>query len=238
MFSSVNLIIMLSWQLRPSIELLLQTIFQKYLFSSYCLTIVSETGSEINMIPKVFTYIKWDHDINLKNKLLEVSEMGCSDYIIRMSEPEKFVKSFEEANKVATVRRSDRKLIFLPTNDNQSQYLLEILSMKEISYVANVLLVLKSSREDNCDMYNLVTHQFVGKTETQASIYLDDWNSCTNNFTRNANLFPHNMDDLKGKHLKVAAFTYKPYVLLDLDETTTPSGRNGFEMRIVDEFCR
>ncbi|CAH2075338.1 unnamed protein product, partial [Iphiclides podalirius] len=46
------------------------------------------------------------------------------------------------------------------------------------------------------------------------------------------------MSNLYGKVVKVSCFTYKPYVLLDLNPAVVPYGRDGMEIRIVDEFCR
>lgn len=96
-----------------------------------------------------------------------------------------------------------------------------------------------SDNQENCTTYDLVTHRFVGENaHVQDPLYLDKWNLCTEKFYKNENLFPHDMNNLHGKTVKVAAFTYKPYSIFDLDTTTTPLGRDGTEMRIMDEFCR
>nr|QEI46866.1 ionotropic receptor 41a [Galleria mellonella] len=223
------------------IEILLQTIINEYLNKSYCLTLVTETPFDI-VIPISFTYIIPYETGNLTNQILEVSEMGCSDYIVKMREPKKFMVSFDEVNHLGNTRRSDRKVIFLPYDENQIglQNLLDILKMKPTKFLANLLLVLPISRNiSGCILYDLVSHRFVGPDEeSDQPLYIDRWNSCTRKFENNSNLFPHDMTNLYGKTLKVAGFTYKPYVLLDLDPTVEPQGRDGTETRIIEEFCR
>ncbi|CAH2107283.1 unnamed protein product [Euphydryas editha] len=171
--------------------------------------------------------------------------MGCSDYIVQLKEPEIFMTAFENVVHMGNVRKSDRKIIMLPKIDNNlvstnsKVELLNILSMKEASFVANILLILPSDTLCDCEIYDLVTHKFVGPDyDNNKPIYLDKWNSCTSKFDNNVNLFPHDMSDLQGKIVKVAGFTYTPYVLLDLDTNIAPRGRDGIEVRIVDEFCR
>nr|AOG12846.1 ionotropic receptor [Eogystia hippophaecolus] len=223
------------------IELLLHTILNQYLYNSYCVTFVSEIPLDINF-SITFTCIVPDPE-NLTNQLLEVSEKGCSDYVVRMKEPQEFMNAYEKVNHLGNARRSDKKLIFLPfleddntTNETISP-LLNLLSMKETSFVANILLLIPSRETTaECKFYDIVTHKYVGPDkETNHPLYLDRWNSCTEKFVMNVNLFPHDMSNLYGKTVKVACFTYKPYVLLDLD---TPTGRDGMELRIVEEFCR
>lgn len=223
------------------IEVLLQTVIIKhYLKSSYCVSIVSETPLDLNiLIP--FTYIDINGGEDFNDQLLEVSEMGCSDYIVKIEQPNFFMTAFENVTHIGNARRSDKKLIFLASEeDDNRNNLLDILSMRETSFVANVLLVLPdNSGADGCKNYNLVTHKFVGPDEEVSKpIYLDKWNSCTEKFEKNANLFPHDMTNLNGKTVGVSCFTYKPYVFLDLDTRITPLGRDGTEIRIVEEFCR
>lgn len=222
------------------LEILLQTIFREYLISSYCLTVVSE--KPLNFPVDIsFTYIALKDGEIFPEQLLEVSENGCSDYVVQMEEPTKFMEAFEMVNHMGNVRRSDRKIVFVPYSDGLAtiKHMLQILSLKETSFVANILLILPSEEESSCSYYDLVTHKFVGpENETAQPYYLDKWDTTSLKFENNANLFPHNMENLHGKIVKVACFTYKPYILLDLDKTQAPLGRDGTEVRIVDEFCR
>lgn len=225
---------------QSNISLLLLTIVEQYLFSSYCITVVSDEPFNLNFNLSFTTIIPNDSVELLTRQLLKVSENGCSDYIVNVKNPEMFMVAFDEVSRLGTVRRSDRKIIILlPQSDNDSNLdLLKLLSMKESSFVANILIISKSNNfEMNCDVYDLVTHEFL-KTEGDLPIVLDRWRSCTQKFERNSNLFPHDMRDLRGKTVKSACFTYKPYVFLDLDTAVEPLGRDGMEMRIVDEFCR
>ncbi|XP_041976738.1 glutamate receptor ionotropic, kainate 2-like [Aricia agestis] len=226
------------------IEILLHTIVKEYLLASYCITVVSEYPFDVKL-PNNFMYIEPqenDKSCNdtLPQKMLEASEAGCSDYIVQMKDPKRFMTILDQNIHLGNTRRSERKIIILPIPDvtykESNDELLEILTMKETSFIANILLILAS--EEHCITYDLVTHKYYGTTDTEQALYLDKWNSCTCKFDKNENLFPHDMANLQGKEVKVAAFTYKPYVLLDLDTGLAPLGRDGMEMRIVDEFCR
>ncbi|KAG6446449.1 hypothetical protein O3G_MSEX004462 [Manduca sexta] len=223
------------------LELLLHNLVVQYLSDSYCVSVVSETPLNFVFLPS-FTYINPNDtdDNNLVEKLLKVSEEGCSDYIVRFQNPQNFMNAFEKVNHLGKVRRSDRKLIFLSIPDvNYRNQALEMLSKVECSFVANILLVLTSDENQCGESFDFVTHKYVGPdSEVNEPLLLDHWNACTQQFDRKANLFPHDMTNMKGKTLKVSCFTYKPYVLLDLDPAVAPLGRDGMELRIVEEFCR
>lgn len=224
------------------IEILLQAIVLKYLNSAYCVTIVSEEPLQI-ALANSYIYVFGNNTEFLVDLMLNASEAGCSDYIVQMNDPKEFIIAFDKVLHRGNVRRSDRKIIILPPtrfgDENiPSNDLVEILRMRETSFVANVLLIVSTKTESDCEFYDLVTHKFVGSINNEDPMVLDKWNSCTNTFETSVNLFPHDMSNLKGKIVKVAAFTYKPYVLLDLDNNSAPLGRDGMEVRIVDEFCR
>lgn len=228
----------------PAINLLLQAIVNQFLPNSYCITIVSDKPIDVpsNL---TFTYIIPSETLEeLKDQLLEVSEQGCSDYIVNMRDQLMFMTTFDMVGKAGMIRRSDRKILFLPAASesfNSKNNSLNLFSMIETSFVANILMILPNNDvQADCEVYDLVTHKFVGPDEdVRQPILLDQWDSCTEKFKENTNLFPHtDMKNLFGKIVKVAAFTYKPYVLLDLDPAKTPTERDGLELRIIEEFCR
>lgn len=225
-------------------EILLQTIVTTYLNSSTCLALVLENNVMIN-VPNSFMYLYANNSDDLTYLMLNSSEMGCSDYIVQLNEPEIFMTAFENVVHMGNVRKSDRKIIMLPAinenvvSTNSKEKLLSVLSMKETGFVANILLILPLETCSDYMIYDLVTHTFVGPdNDINKPIYLDKWNSCTTKFDKNVNLFPHDLCNLQGKIVKVAGFTYTPYVLLDLDTDIAPQGRDGIEVRIVEEFCR
>nr|BAR64800.1 ionotropic receptor [Ostrinia furnacalis] len=222
------------------VEILLTSIVNLYLNSSYCLTIVSEKSLDLSISNSFTSMVPEDGDL-LVNQLLQVSEMGCSDYIVKMRDPARFMAAFERVNHLGNVRRSDRKVVFLPYEDNNITRtdLLQLLTLKETSFLANILLILPSLESGLCSIYDLATHKYTGPDDqVDQPYYMDRWNSCSLKFEKDANLFPHDMTNLHGKTVKVACFTYKPYALLDLDPLEEPLGRDGTEVRIVDEFCR
>ncbi|XP_064292074.1 uncharacterized protein LOC128670992 [Plodia interpunctella] len=225
------------------LEILLQTIVNQYFNVSYCLTILAE--SSINcQYPVSYTYISVSNkNENLTKQILEASEKGCSDYIVRLKSPEIFIEYFEEVNHLGNTRRSDRKIVILPFQEDKSHAdkLLNILSLNQTSFVANLLMIIPSHNvlDKHCQTFDLVTHKYVGANdEISQPVYIDQWRSCTQKFRDNINLFPHDMSNLYGKTVKVAAFSYEPYIILDIDEAIEPIGRDGTEVRLVDEFCR
>ncbi|KAF9809350.1 hypothetical protein SFRURICE_007281 [Spodoptera frugiperda] len=225
------------------LELLLKTIITQYLESAYCITVLSDKPLSLPFTNS-FIYLIPDEE-NLVEQIFNVSEMGCSDYIVCMRDPQNFMTAFERVVHIGNVRRSDRKVIILTYdeeyNENSDENLPSLIfSMKGSENLANMLMVVNhNSNNSDCKAFDLVTHQFVGPDDmSNLPIYLDRWDSCTQQFENDANLFPHDMTNLYGKTVKVACFTYKPYVLLDIDTAIEPLGRDGVEIRIVDEFCR
>nr|QMS80362.1 ionotropic receptor [Histia rhodope] len=221
------------------IEILLKIILQKYFINSYCITVVSEDSIQLKTsIPFIYA-IPNDNFVDL---LLNSSDIGCSDYIVNMKNPQEFMKAFEKVTHLGLLRKSDRKILILTHsksyNAQDKDAILKVLSMNETRFVANILLVIQADVNEKCYIYDLITHQYVGKDDVRKPIYLNQWNSCTG-FTNNVSLFPHyNMSDLYGKTLKLACFNYEPYSLLDLDTSVDPLGRDGMEVRVMDEFCR
>nr|ALM24942.1 ionotropic receptor 41a [Athetis dissimilis] len=228
------------------LELLLNTIIEQYLSSAYCITIISDVPFTFSVPTSFISLIPNEED--LVQQIFNVSEMGCSDYIVRMLKPQNFMSAFETVVHKGNARRSDRKIIFLPydveNNEGYEDLPSLVFSMKGSAYVPNMLFIENYANTDannnsDCKMFDLITHQFVGPDdENHLPKYLDRWDSCSQEFENQANLFPHDMTNLYGKTLKVACFTYKPYVLLDIDTAIEPLGRDGVEIRIVDELCR
>ncbi|CAG4937805.1 unnamed protein product [Colias eurytheme] len=172
--------------------------------------------------------------------MINASDAGCSDYIIRLENPVEFMVAFDKVAHKGLVRRSDKKVIILPSKLSHAvnrQRQLDVLSMKETNFIVHILLVIPISTNDDCEAYDLVTHKFVG-VDHNMPIYLDRWNACSQTFETNSSLFPQELSNLEGKVVKVAGFTYKPYVLLDLDTNIAPYGRDGVEIQLMDEFCR
>nr|XP_021194150.2 ionotropic receptor 21a [Helicoverpa armigera] len=226
------------------LEILLNTIINQYLQSAYCITVFSETPFTFILPTSFISLIP--NETNLVEQIFNVSETGCSDYIVRMRDPQIFMEAFERVVHIANVRRSDRKIIFLPydeeyNEENDVNLPSLVFAMKGSKYLANMLMIVNhASVNQDCKIFNLVTHQFVGRSEeaTHLPKYLDSWDSCTQKFENEANLFPHDLTNLYGKVVRVACFTYKPYALLDIDPAIEPLGRDGVEIRIVDELCR
>lgn len=73
----------------PSINILLNLIIEQYLNNSFCITIVSETPLNIQFNQSFIVISPKNVQDEFVNQLLEVSENGCSDYIVKMKNPER-----------------------------------------------------------------------------------------------------------------------------------------------------
>lgn len=236
--------ILISSSIYLPVEDLFYAIFDQFLHTSFCLTFISEISLHLQLAIS-FTYlIPQNTTEGLINQLLPISEMGCSDYVVVMRQPGDFMVAFEKIVHLGNNRRSNRKVLFLPyledcADNNCSSNLLEILLMKESSFVPNILIALPTEDHTEALSFDLITHKYVGlDSEINKPLYLDRWIWKSKSFEQNNNLFPHDMRNLQGKTVRVGCFTYKPYVLLGLDPVVYPLGRDGMEMRIIDEFCR
>lgn len=228
--------------LAPAVNLLLQTIVNIYLSESHCLTIVSDNPIDFNL-DLMFAYVIPNRTAEeLKDQLLIVSEQGCSDYLVNMRDQKMFMTAYGMVSKAGSVRRSDRKILFLPAPEIlvSKNKLIDLFAMKETHYVANVLVILPSEdNETNCQIFDFVTHKFTGPDEgVDKPMLLNQWNSCTNKFKTNNTLFPHDMTNLLGKVAIMSSFFYSPYGIFDLDPALSPKGRDGMEIRLCEEFCR
>ncbi|CAG9115374.1 unnamed protein product [Plutella xylostella] len=160
-----------------------------------------------------------------------------------MSDPQKFVSAIEQVNHLGNARRADKIMMFLPMDkDSDPKVLVDLLLLKEMAFVANLILILPANSTkstDQCESYDIITHKFVG-ADAQANdpLYLDSWDACTQQLNTNTNLLPHDISNLQGKTLRVATFTYQPYTIVDIDPAKTPAGYDGLELRVLTEFCR
>ncbi|CAK1553700.1 unnamed protein product [Leptosia nina] len=221
------------------LELLLQILLDRHLITSHCVTIITDEVIEITS-PISHRYILLRGNESLTDLLMDASEASCSDYIVRIQDPRRFMVDFDYVSHHGLIRRSDRKIIILPSDlpdEENKEQLLDVLKMRESNFVVDILLVVPVDTNIDCPVYDIVTHKFVG-IDSDDLIYLDRWNSCSRAFDKDGRLFTHDLSNLEGKHVKVTCFTYTPYVLLDLDPNIVPLGRDGVEVRLMEEFCR
>ncbi|XP_048485863.1 uncharacterized protein LOC119691976 [Plutella xylostella] len=221
-----------------SMVFLLQIILQKYMSHSYCLSIISENNV---YLPTNTTSVRFG-TIDLDN-ILATLDMGCSDFVIQVDDPIHFAIVLEKVLFLSNTRRGDRKFIFVPKRLDDSDELLNVLQTGIFTYIPNVILIVPTNKkveaDENCEDYDIVTHKFVGPYEEDIKIpiVLDRWNSCRKVFERNENLFPHDIANMYGRTVKVACFMYPPFVILNLDKQVSRNGRDGLDMRVVDELC-
>lgn len=92
------------------VETILHIILKKYLAESYCFTIISEEPFEFTF-SNSFIYINPNNCNDLVSILIDVTNKGCSDFIIRMREPQYFMYALDSAHYLGDVRRSDKTII-------------------------------------------------------------------------------------------------------------------------------
>lgn len=164
-----------------------------------------------------------------------------------MDTPSDFLANFDENIHVTNQRRVDRKIIFLPTSDDDEtrDELIAITQEPALTFITDILLVLPACNslpnENNCTKYDLGTHRFLGPSGNNDLIILDSWDGSDGDngtFENNANLFPDKISNLQGRELNVATFSYKPYSILELDENDNIIGLDGTEMKTCIEFCK
>ena len=62
-------------------------------------------------------------------------------------------------------------------------------------------------------LYDLITHQFVGRFNNTSPILLDTFYGRNTTFKQNANLFPDKLSNLEQRIVRLALFNYKPYTV-------------------------
>lgn len=226
-----------------ALEKLLGIIIKKYLIKTYCLSIFSELT--LNVVEDVPIMRFNDSDpSSMSSYIMQSFDIGCSDFIIMMDTPSDFLSIYDENIHETNQRRPYRKIIFLPTSDDEEmrKELISITQESALSFLPDLLLVLPACdslpNESNCTKYDLGTHKFVGVSGNNDLVILDSWNGDDNTFEKNANLFPDKISNMQGRKLNVATFTYKPYSILELDANDNIIGLDGTEMKFCIEFCK
>lgn len=142
---------------------------------------------------------------------------GCENIIIYENDTEKKINDFENQIKLAIQRYNHRKyLIFLQEYDENFQL------YKSLHFVPNVLFVSPKIYEENetviyktCEVtFILYTHMYSGLKGNDKIYVLDYWFSKNQSFLRDANLYPDKISNLRGRTMKMATFTYKPYAIV------------------------
>lgn len=223
------------------IELIVQILFKQYLNNSYCVTFMTENYMiDLIDIPDSISLVVLNSTGDILEATLSASEMGCSNYVVQMANPEKFITIFDKIVRLGNARKSDNKIILLPPfRDENVSKQLKVLQFKETSFISNLLIVIPVNSNKECKTYDFITNEFIGYDfKTNKPILLDKWNSCTKEFKQKANLFPDKLKDLDGKTVKVACFHSYPFTILDLDNSSTPHGRDGIDIRAINELCR
>lgn len=230
--------------LSDQLQILVNIIIQDYLIKTYCVTIITDDVTDIFLektdIPFLYYSSTSDED-TMQSLILKSLDLGCSDFIINIDNPEIFVAQFEENIHLTNQRRGNRKLIFVPNehNPNSREELIQLLTIPAVEFVPNILLILpfnKTSEGSNETSYELGTQKYLSNIDNSELIILDVWSSESRSFEKKANLFPDKVSNMQGRTIKMATFNYKPYSIFELDENNN-TVVDGTEYRAAREFC-
>lgn len=227
--------------LSDNLKILVNIIVQEYLLKTYCVTIVTDDVTDMFLekigIPFLYYASSSDED-TMQSLILKSLDLGCSDFIINIDNPETFIAQFEENIHATNQRRGNRKLIFVPNeyNPNSREGLIHLLKTPAVEFVPDILLILpinETGEGSNETMYELGTQKYLSEREL---IVLDVWRSESQSFEKKTNLFPDKVSNLQGRTVKMATFNYKPYSIFEFDENNNTIV-DGTEYRAAREFC-
>lgn len=75
-------------------------------------------------------------------------------------------------------------------------------------------IIVVTPREDDDDVFDLITSQFVGRYNNTAPILLDTYDRSTQTFVGGKqNLYPNKLINMQGRPLKLGLMNYKPYTI-------------------------
>lgn len=191
------------------------TILTEILVNTYmknsCLLLITQENIYKGQQPLIIINSTDNFKTNFNSSLV----FGCENIIVQAPNTESTISDVEKLIKLSVHRLNDRKyLIFLPNTEQEK--------FPSLHFVPNVLFVVPIIYKDSNNILmnngevilSLRTQRFVGVTENDAVIEIDKWFSRNCSFLKSSNLYPDKINNLKGRKLKIATFTYKPYIIV------------------------
>ncbi|XP_073969277.1 ionotropic receptor 21a-like isoform X3 [Rhodnius prolixus] len=228
-----------------NIEILTKQVLSTYYLSHKCTVLITmmEMFHEFNTdLGTSFIQIAPQEkcDYGLANKIAEGFKQNCDSYIVQVDDPLCFLKIWHISLQM-TFHRHNPIFFFLPDCKNRRNHAMEILSAPESDITVNIIVVELEFNDNNKFKLNhsedwpvtLWTNDFskLAGSPERTKIFVDSWHPIKG-FRFNNNLFYDKILNLKGRVLRVAAFTYPPYTIVEKNTI------DGIEMRIAFLFCR
>ncbi|KAF5307157.1 hypothetical protein FQR65_LT00673 [Abscondita terminalis] len=223
------------------LKVLLSTIVHKYLQNSTCLIIISQNSDNYvlsSTIPIVNVQVT---DNTIQNKLL-FRNYGCQAILIVHQNSSLILQQLEYQMKMHNDRFNSRKYLIVADDT-------DIFLLSELEYIVDFLLIVPAnSSEEECILLNdlcwvhgifeLVTHKYVGAVNNSFLVTLDFWSTRNNSFAYGNNLYPDKLSNQRGRELRCATFTYKPYSIVGKTQEESPPYTIGSENAIAHEFAK
>ncbi|KAF5283307.1 hypothetical protein FQA39_LY17354 [Lamprigera yunnana] len=219
------------------LNVLINKIVNEYLPSSYCVLILTDEERSISLDSNVLIVNIKVINSTLPDHLI-FHKYGCQDIIIHHSNSSIILVELERKMKLHSARFNRRKYIIVADN-------LDIFNLNELHYIVNLLVILPSeATETECflldqicyehGIFQLLTHKYVGKSNSSDPEVVDFWATYNRSFTYGNNLFPEKLQDQHGRFINCATFNYKPYSIIG----DSPLTAIGSENAIANEFAK
>lgn len=134
---------------------------------------------------------------------------GCQGFVIQSKHALEIFENLEYEIRRNSEMFNSRRYLFLPSSYGGNSEI-EVFRSKALYFVADVVVV--SYRKKSSEVvYQFLTHKYVGKENNSEIIVLDKWFSKNESFLNGRNLYPDKINNLQGRPIRLATFTYLPY---------------------------
>ncbi|XP_039956501.1 uncharacterized protein LOC120772140 isoform X2 [Bactrocera tryoni] len=178
---------------------------------------------------------------------LSIEKSHCQNFIAFQMDIPIFIDAVINASRFSIWRSSNNKFVFVY---NKGDLLDEHFEHRFFEDQSGILLIERTVTDPA--IFDLKTNKFVGpRAENPKQLYLlDRFNAESNTFLHGNDLFPDKLSNLQGREVILAAFDYRPDVVLKYypgapsrDRAFAPNGTSGdvemdgTEVRILKAFC-
>ncbi|CAD7014181.1 unnamed protein product [Ceratitis capitata] len=178
---------------------------------------------------------------------LSIEKSHCQSFIAFQLDIPIFIDAIINASRYSIWRSANNKFLFVYNEGDLSE---EHFQHRFFEDQSSILLVERSI--GNPALFDLKTNKFVGsRADNPKQLYpLDRFNAESNTFQYGNDLFPDKLSDLQGREVILAAFDYRPDVVLKYypgapsrdrafatNDTSGHVELDGTEERILSTFC-
>ncbi|XP_067631951.1 uncharacterized protein Ir41a isoform X2 [Eurosta solidaginis] len=178
---------------------------------------------------------------------LSIEKSHCESFLAFQTDIPFFIESIINASRYSIWRSLHNKFVFAYNKDELNE---DYFQHTFFEVQSNILLIESSNSKP--EVFDLKTNKFVGPhSDNPKQLYiLDRFNASSNTFLHGNNLFPDKFADLQGREVIMAAFDYKPDIILKYypgapsrdrafapDDVDGDVEIDGTEARILQTFC-